>query len=295
MKVGRRRLVLVSGLAILGVAAAVAGFVAVRDGDDHLPRFPGRIAVRDGCGLRHTYIDGTDQRELCLPSVWVAVSVSRNGERVAWDTGKGISIAHSDGFNPVPVPVPPGANFDPSLSPDGERMAFLHSPSDDGRYDLWVGSTSIDNAEQVTNTKDISTVAWSPAGDWIAYVRGWSEDTREGEIVLIRPNGGDETLLARGDAPSWAPDGSRLAFVHKQSVWTIAENGSDSKMLIRNGESPAWSRDGKLIAFTRAVSCGKPVCKQRAFLVGATGGQARGVGPSFAGTRAPVWLPDPFE
>ena len=294
MKISRRRLALTVGLVVLLAVAAVVGLALLRDGDDSL-RYPGRIAVREGCGLRHTFFDGKDQRDLCLPNVWAVVSVSRNGERLAWDTGTGIFTANADGFNPVPVLVPPGANFDPSLSPDGQEMAFLHSSRDDGRYDLWVGSTSIDNAEQVTNTRDISTVAWSPDGDWIAYVQGWSEVTLEGEIFLVRPNGDDETLLTRGDSPTWSPDGSRLAFAHAGSIWTIGVDGSEARMIVRNGESPAWSRDGDLIAFMREVPCGKPVCKQRVFIVGATGGTARAIGPAYTAPRSPLWLPDPFE
>lgn len=296
MKIDRRTIILLSGVVLLGIVAAAVIFAVSRDGDDNnLPRYPGRIAVRGGCGVRHTFFNGTDPRELCLPSVWAVLSVSRDGKRLAWDTGNGISIANSDGFNPVSVIVPPGANFGPSLSPDGERMAFLHSPRDDGRYDLWVGSTLIDNAEQVTNTKDVSTVAWSPTGEEIAYVKGWSEVTLEGEIVLIHPNGEDETRLTRGDAPTWAPDGSRLAYTHAGGIWTIDADGSDARLLVQNGESPAWSRDGGLIAFTREVRCGKPVCKERVFIIGATGGEARAIGPTFVGPRLPVWLPDPFE
>ncbi len=294
MKVGRRSLILLSGLLLLGAVAAGLAFAFARD-DDDIPRYPGRIAVRDGCGLRHRFFDGTDERDLCLPNVWAVVSVSRNGERLAWDTRSGIWTANSDGFDPAAVPVPPGANFAPSLSPDGEEMAFLHSSSDDGRYDLWVGSTSIDNSEQVTNTRDISTVAWSPTGDWIAYVRGWSETTLEGEIFLVRRNGDDETLLTRGDSPTWSPDGSQLAFTHEGGIWAIGADGSNARRIIRNGESPAWSRDGKMIAFMRAVPCGEPVCNERVFIVAPEGGEARGVGPTYTGPRAPVWLPDPFE
>ena len=294
MKLGRRSIVLLSGLLLLGLVAAAVVYAVTRD-DDDFPRYPGRIAVRAGCGLRHMFFNGDDPKLMCLPSVWAAASVSWDGTRLAWDTGTGISIANADGFNPVPVPVPPGANFDPSLSPDADELAFLHSPQDDGRYDLWVGSTSIDNAEQLTNSRDISSVAWSPAGGWIAYVKAWSEITFEGEIMLIRPNGEDETILARGDAPTWAPDGSRLAFSHMGGIWTIGADGSDSRMLVPNGESPAWSRDGNMIAFTREIPCGKPVCNERVFVVGATGGEPRGVGPTFAGPRSIVWLPDPFE
>ncbi len=294
MKIRRRKLFLIAGLVVLVALAAAVGLALLRDGDDS-PRYPGRIAVRDGCGLRHMFFNGDDPQELCLPNVWAAVSVSRNGERLAWDTGSGILTANADGFNPVPALVPPGANFHPSLSPDGEKMAFLHSSSDDGLYDLWVGSTSIDNAEQVTNTNDISNVAWSPDGDWIAYVKGWSENTLEGEIFLVRPNGDDETLLTRGDSPTWSPDGSRLAYTHAGSIWTIGADGSEARMIVRNGEAPAWSRDGDLIAFMRDVPCGEPVCEQRVFIVGATGGPARAIGTAYAAPRSPLWLPDPFE
>jgi Tol biopolymer transport system component len=294
MKLGRRSIVLLSGLILIGVAAAAVVYAVGRDGN-HFPRYPGRIAVRDGCGLRHMFFNGDDPQLMCLPKVWAAVSVSWNGERLAWDTGNGIEVANADGFNPTATPLPPGANFDPSLAPDGEEMAFLHSPRDDGRYDLWVGSTSIDNAEQLTNTRDVSAVAWSPAGGWIAYVKGWSEDTLEGDISLIRPDGSAEHRLARGDTPTWAPNGSKLAFARNGNIWTIDADGSDSRILVKDGESPAWSRDGKMIAFMRAVPCAKPACRERVFIIAATGGDARAVGPKYTGVRFPVWLPDPFE
>jgi hypothetical protein len=294
MKLGRRNVVLLSALLVLGLAAVAVVWAAGRDGDD-VPGLAGRIANTGGCGLRNMWPDGTDQRDMCLPSVWSAASVSRDGKRLAWDTGLGLSIANSDGTDPVPIRAPRGANFGPSLSPDGDEVAFLHSPRDDGRYDVWLGSTSIDNAEQLTNTRDASSVAWSPDGDWIAYVKAWSEDTLEGEITLIRPNGDDQTLLTSGDAPTWSPDGSRLAFFHRGGIWTIGKDGSDLRMLVANGETPSWSRDGGLIAFTREVPCGKPVCRERVTVVGAGGEDAHGVGPTFSGARSIVWLPDPHE
>ena len=189
--------------------AVVYGFT--RDDNHHFPRYPGRVAVRGGCGLRHTFFNGDDPRFLCLPGLWAETSVSRNGEKLAYDTGTGLTIANADGFNPVAIPVPPGANFDPSLSPDAKQVAFLHSPEDDGRYDLWIGSTTIDNAEQVTNTRDVSSVAWSPDGDWIAYVQGWSEITGEGRDLPHPSERGRRDAARNGRLARRGPPTARIS------------------------------------------------------------------------------------
>jgi TolB protein len=283
-------------LAILAVAIGLA--LALTGGGSDKPSLPGRIAVRDGCGLRHMWSDGTDVRRLCLTDIFAAVSLSWNGKHLAWDTSKGlrgIFVADANGFDPRPVPVPPGANADPSLSPDGNKVAFLHSPRDDGRYDVWLGSTTIDNAEQLTSTRNVSTVSWSPTGDWIAYVTDWSPDTLEGQIALIRPNGNDETRLIAGDTPEWAPSGNQLAYFHDGGIWTIGRDGKGARLVIRNGHSPAWSRDGKEIAFMRAEKCGQPPCKERLYLAFTDGTQEHAVGPTFPDERPLLWLRDPNE
>lgn len=294
---GRRRLLVIVGLVVLVAVAATVGYALTRDGKDG-PSRPGRIAVRDGCGLRHMWPDGTDRRRMCLSDIWAAVSLSWNGKRLAWDTGPkgpGILVGNADGSDHRAVPVPLGANFEPSLAPDGEEVAFLHSSRDDGRYDLWVGSTSTDNAEQLTNTRNISTVAWSPTGDWIAYVKGWSPETLEGQIALVRPNGDNERELVAGDDPEWAPSGKQLAYVHDEGIWTIGVDGAGPRLVVRDGHAPAWSRDGKQIAFMRAEKCGKPVCKEHVHLVFAHGSDAPAVGPTFLDARRVLWLPDPNE
>src|SRR2546428_3280327 len=112
--------------------------------------------------------------------------------------------------------------------------------------------------------------------------------------MIIRPYGEDETVLTRRDCPSWDSDGSLLVFFHNGGIWTIDADGSNLRMLVLNGESFAWSRDRKMIAFTRAVPCGKPACKERVFVVGATGGTPKGIGSAFVAPRSLVWLPDPF-
>jgi Tol biopolymer transport system component len=297
----RRRTLLIAGAIVVLVAAAAGVGLAVARGGGDGPDLPGRIAVIDGCGLKHMWPDGTDQRELCLPGVWESVSLSANGKTLAWDTStgslSGIVIAKGDASESHQLPVPPQVNAAPSLSPDGRGVAFLHSPRDDSRYDVWTSSatSTSDVAEQVTAVRNVSFVAWSPADDWLAYVKDWSEETLEGKIVLVRPNGDDERLLAAGDQPAWAPDGKTIVFVHAGDLWTVARDGSERRRLTRDGEAPAWSRDGEQVAFMREEACGRPGCKERVFLVFADGTKPRAVGPRFPSGHRLLWLPDPHE
>ena len=295
----RGNLFLFGGLIVLAlVAVAVAVGIVVGRDDDSGPRLPGRIAVRDGCGLTHFWQDGTDKRELCLPEAWDAVSLSWNGEMLAWDTrDQGLRVGNADDpSDPIDIATPLGANYAPSLSPDAKRAAFLHSPRDDGRYDIWVASAGgVENAEQVTNTRNVSDVSWAPKGDWLAYVQNWSDETLEGQISLVRPDGDDAHTIVRGDAPEWSPDGEQLVYVHNGSIWTIGSDGEDAKMIIRNGHSPAWSRDGRQIAFMRADRCSKAICPEHAFHASIDGTGVSQVGPRFSEERTVLWLPDPFE
>ena len=292
-----RILVVVAGLVVLAAVAAALGFAFTRGDGTHKPRYPGRIAVRAGCGLRHMFFDASDQKTMCLQDVYDTVSVSRNGDNLAWDTksGNAILISGVDGFDPANVSVPLGSNAAPSLSPDGKKIAFLHSPKNDGKYDIWVGSTTASDAEQDTNTRNVSDVVWSPTGDWLAYVQNWSDQTLEGQVSLVRPNGDDSRTLVPGDAPDWSPDGKQLVYVHNGSIWTVNADGSDAKQLIQNGHAPAWSRDGQMIAFMRAEKCSRNICPERSYLAFANGTDPHPVGPAYPSERQVLWLPDPFE
>ena len=293
----RAHVLILAGLVVLAAVAAAIGFAFARDDGTHMPRYPGRIAVREGCGVRHMFFDGTDQKVMCLHDVFDTVSVSRNGEKLAWDTksGSAVLVSGVDGKQPVNAPVPLGSNASPSLSPDGKKIAFLHSPKKDGRYDIWVTSITNADAEQDTNTRNVSDVVWSPNGDWLAYVQNWSENTLEGQISLIRPNGDDARTVVTGDAPDWSPDGKHLVYVHNDSIWTIDADGSDPHKLIPDGHSPAWSRDGKMIAFMRAEKCARNICPERAYIAFSNGTDPKPVGPAYPSERQVVWLPDPFE
>jgi dipeptidyl aminopeptidase/acylaminoacyl peptidase len=293
-----RALILVAGCLVLALDVAVLGYAFTRGGGMHLPKFPGRIAVRSGCGVQHMYVDGTDKRMMCLRDIFDELSVSRNGEKLAWDTkgGSAIFVSGVDGANPVKAQLPPGFNSAPSLSPDGQQVAFLHSANDDGNYDIWISSVNADDAEQVTNTRNVSDVSWAPADDRLVYVQNWSEDTEEGQLSLVRTDGSDpHTIGVDGDAPDWSSDGKHLVYVHESSLWVVDPDGENAHRLIPDAHAPAWSRDGEAIAFLRTVACSRNVCPERLMRAFSNGTEPQPVGATYPDQRRVVWLPDPFE
>ena len=298
MKRHLRTLIIVAGCLVLALDIATLGWAFTRAGGFQLAKLPGRIAVRDGCGVQHMWPDGTDRRTMCLQGVFDDVSVSRNGEKLAWDSkdGKEITVSGADGASPANVPVPHGFNSAPSLAPDDDKIAFLHSEHDDGKYDVWVTSVNVADAEQLTNTRNVSDVAWSPAGDWIVYVQNWSPETEQGQLSLVRPNGDDaHTIGLDGDVPSWSPDGKQIVYVHDGSLWVADADGSNARRLIPDGHAPAWSRDGELIAFLRTEKCSQNLCPERLMRAFSDGTGPTEVGPAYPDERQVLWLPDPFE
>lgn len=101
-----------------------------------------------------------------------------------------------------------------------------------------------------------------PDGPWLVFA--WFPD----KLYLVRPDGTDRHSLALGDtldsgsegvpfAPSWSPDGQRIAFVMRTdvsgSLWTAAPDGSDARLLFDSPECtqsfwPVLSPDGKKLA-----------------------------------------------
>jgi Tol biopolymer transport system component len=85
----------------------------------------------------------------------------------------------------------------------------------------------------------------------LAYVRG-------SRIHVVSLPSGRDRVVAHGFTPAWAPDGARLAFVDRGSLWSVDPYGRGKRRLtprLRGALAfPTWSPDGRTLAFGRTRS-----------------------------------------
>ena len=79
----------------------------------------------------------------------------------------------------------------------------------------------------------------------------WREPNAAGPnvVLLVNADGTGETRLARGNTPSWSPDGKSLVYQGPGGIYVIGSDGSRRRTLTRKGGAPDWSPDGREIVF----------------------------------------------
>ena len=147
----------------------------------------------------------------------------------------------------------PGAVTHPSFSPDGRWIAYQRAV--DGQRDIYTIPAAGGVPTRFTDDPAPDTLPeWSPAGGQIAFVsgRGGSE-----QVWVASVNGGAQAGPARPltsgplthEAPSWSPDGKRLAAIGVDphagnDVWLLEANGKKLPVQLTKGaraQRVAWT------------------------------------------------------
>jgi dipeptidyl aminopeptidase/acylaminoacyl peptidase len=164
---------------------------------------------------------------------------------------------------------------DLTAAPAGARVAWV--ANDKGRRNIWVAQTgSHASAQQITHYaeddgQEISGLAWSADGEWLAYTRGgdaeWPERPAPNpalltagvkqDMWLIAAKGGTPRDIGEGHAAAISPVGDVIAYLLHGQIWTASLKDSAAKpqqLLQARGEEQnlRWSPDGGALAFVSA-------------------------------------------
>lgn len=123
---------------------------------------------------------------------------------------------------------------------------------------------------------------------------------RAGELWLINADGTDTralvTSVAVEGAPSWSPDGTKLAFTGFEwgpqiiiwDIWIVGVDGSELTNLTRSSEtsvlSPSWSPDGSQIVFVDT--------HWDLWVIDVDGSDRKRITSDVAHQSSPAWAPD---
>jgi Tol biopolymer transport system component len=163
---------------------------------------------------------------------------SVGGTRAAVGSGQGtgqVTVVDLLTRKVTRVGSPTGANGDPSVSPDGRRVAW------GGSGGVWVAPTVGGVAHELAPGG--ACPAWSPDGRSVAFIRG-------GELEVIAAAGGASRLLAAraGGCETfvWAPNSKSIAFAPQRVaiVDVASKRVTRSPSLGRVTGGLVWSRDG---------------------------------------------------
>ena len=160
--------------------------------------------------------------------------------------------------------------------------------------------------------------AWSPDGNWIAFLRYTSDlprcgpvpslilDCNHASLYLIHPDGTglklliDDVRIEAGDggdhlpynAPVWSPDGNWLAVLvgnEQSDIALVNVDNNEVKLLVVNEAKdyyPAWSPDGSTLAFVSNREGNHEI-----YLISADGTNLVNLTQNTVNDFAPVWSP----
>jgi TolB protein len=243
------------------------------------PGSNGRIAFNwtfgcDGSMVATMKPDGSDRRLLTAdaceedgPPRAAYPDWSADGTRLAYFSDNRLSTMAADGSGQAPLALDPATPARPSLSPDGEQVAYTRVSG--GKQ--WVYVANLDGTGE-RRLRAGNSPRWSPSGLSLGYL------TARGRIVELASR--TWSVVRRHDAHArafdFSPGGGRLVYVSEGgNLWTKrVRPGGVQRRLLKTAaieSSPVYSPDKRRIAFVRALRAGEEDVRYGIFTMRADG------------------------
>ena len=162
----------------------------------------------------------------------------------------------------------PLAEWDPSWSPDGKRIAYTSGKNRNfvvgGHWEIYVMDADGRNKRSLTGKGFAAGYpSWSPDSKRIAFVSSevWDIATGNWQIYVMDADGKNQKNLSDNDfdewGPSWSPDSKRIAFTSSRDgnreIYVMNADGKNQKNTTQgpfsHDSDPSWSPDGERITF----------------------------------------------
>jgi Tol biopolymer transport system component len=220
------------------------------------------------------------------PSSLAGQLIMRSGQVISDPNNQPIVVIKPDGSGERPLMTGSARGHAPVLSPDGTRFAYINfSPATNEvllEIDNLQGTAPISASVYWGGGVPLfrlDTPAWSPDGNWIAFVAqpGGAVTADLFRVSLANPDGSNPAALehlTNDDAaeswPAWSPDGQQIVYAADLSMVSpggstdlriyhvadgqITDLTNDGAALIES--APDWSPDGQWIVFQSKESGG---------------------------------------
>jgi Tol biopolymer transport system component len=176
-----------------------------------------------------------------------------------------IYLMNSDGSNQTRLTYTPESEAQPTISPDGTRIAFQRGLEANTNDEIYVMNSDGSNQTRLTfSPGEDQDPTFSPDGTKIAFV---SARTGDNEIYVMNSDGSNQTELTfspgEDQDPTYSPDGTKIIFagetlvshpfgvIYEYAIYVMNSDGSDLHRLndIYGALRPDFSPDGTKIAF----------------------------------------------
>jgi Tol biopolymer transport system component len=203
------------------------------------------------------------------PGLDIYPSLSPDGSFIAYSSDQNGNFeiyvkSRTPGGREIQLTSDGGENFQPAWSPDGKLIAYYSQK----RGGIWLIPALGGSPRLLTDFG--SHPAWSPDGSEIAFQSYPVNDLSQGAFDAMPPStiwivptqGGTPTQVTKPGnppgghgAPSWSPDGSRIAFSVTSTflggIWSVSANGGEPQRLLQNrGYDPVYVPAGQALYFS---------------------------------------------
>jgi tricorn protease len=217
---------------------------------------PRQLTAQKGDGVRRARLSGNGEWIVyeCGGDLWVVGTRDGQARKLA------IEVHADEKSNTERTATYTRDATEYALSPDENTIAFVvHG-------EVFAVPARGGKANRLTDTAGVEhNLAWAPDNKRLLFV---SDRNGYEELYLLESDDPDTTDLARAtkfktkaltntpepeDAPSFTPDGSRVAFIRSGKLMTVKADGTDPKVLVDQPQVTEyeWSPDGKWVVYVR--------------------------------------------